>query len=87
MSEVSTLNPNTLLDEIYERYSDLIDLKGLNTYSLSYRSNGLVRDGIENLKIKQDEEVVKESDVKIETGEPVSPRKPGILFDFVLIFD
>ena len=87
MSEVSTPNSNTLLDEIYERYSDLIDLKGVNTYSLSYRSSGLVRNGIKNFKIKQDEEVVKESDVKIETGEPVSPRKPGILFDLVLIFD
>jgi hypothetical protein len=67
----------TLLDQINDRYRDLVDLNGSFSYSLSYKSNQFIRDKIEiPEKNKNDSpNEIDESDVKIETK--TSPRKSG----------
>jgi hypothetical protein len=75
--DVTEPKNKTLLDQINERYSDLVDLNGSFSYCLSYKSNQFIRDKIEiPEKNKSDSpNVIDESDVNIETKN--SPRKSG----------
>ena len=73
----------TLLEQINDRYSELVDLNGSFSYALSYKSSQLIRDQIEthNKTKLEGSNVIDESDIKIETKDSISPRKSGnILF-------
>ena len=77
----------TLLDQINERYSDLVDLNGSFSYSLSYKSNRFVRDKIEvSGKIKSDLNFSTDGP-SINTENKNSPRKSGLrIFIITIIF-
>ncbi len=75
----------TLLDQINDRYSDLVDLNGSFSYSLSYKSNRFVRDNIEvSDKIKSDFNFSTDQP-SINIGNKNSPRKSGLRI-FTIIF-
>lgn len=86
LSETTANIGFSLLDAIYERYSDLIDLNGLNTYSLMYKGGNLTRSGFSPRKsqslLSDQTEPVSESEIQILTSDSPksSPRKPGKLY-------
>lgn len=71
------IRENTLLDAIYERYIDLVDLNGQHTYCLHYNGGSLTRTGL-SARQSQNElksDVLTENEVQISISS--SPRKPG----------
>lgn len=70
---------NSLLDAIYERYIDLVDLNGQHTYSMHYKGGSLTRFGLSNRQSENElkNDILTENDVKISINS--SPRKPGII--------
>jgi len=68
----------TLLDQINDRYSELVDLNGSFSYSLSYKSYQFIRDKIETPNTNKSDSacLIDQSDIKIETKD--SPRKSGL---------
>lgn len=61
---------HSLLDAFYDRYSDLIDFNGLNSFSLHYKGDSLIRFGIsskasEPVIENTENEPLEESEIKI----------------------
>ncbi|CAF0708942.1 unnamed protein product [Brachionus calyciflorus] len=71
-----TIKETSLLNAIYERYMDLVDLNGQHTYSLHYNGGSLTRTGIATRRSQNDfkNEILNETDVQISIS--TSPRKP-----------